>query len=316
MQIEQLEFIVSVASNGSFSKTAERLHVSQSAISQSVKKLEDEIGIQIFKRTRSGAVPTESGKQIIEQAEDVLLKFNELKRKVVELNKSKQKELKIGLVSGMHLPFIPSILLELKEEFPHLSIIFAEKSSVEITDAIIEKDLDIGVVAIYEKTVKKQGKIQFETLRGSNMFVFVNKESPFATLDFVTPQQLLSQRFVMFNGEFMNWYFNEFTGQYGEVEVLFTSNNNETIREAVSKGHAITIESEIELFNNPSIRNGEIIPVPLIANVAKEFSLGFTILKNNSTSIEAKTFMKLFKQHINEIVNQEPFIYFSNRKSR
>lgn len=307
MQIEQFEFIVSVAHNGSFSKAAEMLHVSQSAISQSIKKLEDEINIQIFKRTRSGAVPTENGQEIIDLAEQVLQKLNKLKHKVVELNTQNQKELKIGLVSGMHLPFIPSILLEIKEIFPNLSIVFVEKGSIEISNAIIEEVLDLGVIAVYENTLKI-GKLQFKELRNSNMFVFVNKYSPFASLDYVTPQQIQRETFVMFNGEFMNWYFNEFTKQHGKVEVLFTSNNNETIREAIRKGHAITIESEIELFNNPLVRNGEIIPIPLMSDLKKDFYLGIATLKNRTTSREAQYFMKLFKQHLNNIVKGEPFI--------
>jgi len=72
MNLEQLEYIVEIAKTRSFSAAASQLHMTQSAISQSVRKLEQELGMTVFERSRQGAVPTEEGKTFIEQAIEIL----------------------------------------------------------------------------------------------------------------------------------------------------------------------------------------------------------------------------------------------------
>ena len=107
MRIEQLEYIVSVAETRSFSKTAQDLHISQSAISQSVLKLEEELGVKIFERSSLGVKPTAEGKVLITDASNVLIKLKKLQDNASAFRKSGQNELKIGLVTGLHLPFLP-----------------------------------------------------------------------------------------------------------------------------------------------------------------------------------------------------------------
>ncbi|MBU8918347.1 LysR family transcriptional regulator [Bacillus sp. FJAT-29953] len=304
MQIEQLEFIVSVAKYQSFSKTAEKLHISQSAISQSVKKLEDEFGIELFHRVRTGVIPTEKGKQIIEHAQGVLDKFSLLKDKISDLRFTEKRELKIGIVSGLYLPFLPTLLSELKSEFPELIISFTEKSSMEIAESIINKELDIGVIPIYENTLKKEEKIDFEVLMEIKMLVYMSNDSPLAQLHYVTPEHLANQTFVAFNGEFTNWYYENYIKRNGKIEVLFTSNNNETIREAIRKGIAITIDTGMELINNPFVKSGEIVSIPLVEPITVKTHFGFARLKNKTSLTQERVFTRLFTEHLNAIYKE------------
>lgn len=304
VHIEQLEFIVSVATTLSFSKTAEKLFVSQSAISQSIKKLEEELGFEIFHRTRYGVILTEKGKEMIDHAEEVLKQWEQLKKKVIELSETDQDDINIGVISGLHLPFLPSIISQLKKEYPHQTINIIEKSSVDITEAVINKELHIGVIAVYENTLKKKDKIQLEYLTDIDMFVFTHKDSTLTAYDFVSYDQLLSQTFIMFNGEFLTWYFNKFVKENGAVDLLFSSNNTETIREAIRKGIAITIDTQVDLINNPYIDKGEIVPIPLADTIACESYLGFVGIKRANNPPVVKEFMKLFKHHFQNTLNQ------------
>lgn len=298
MQIEQLEYIVSVAENKSFSKAAQVLHISQSAISQSIIKLEVELGVQIFERSNTGVNPTEEGTQLIKFASESLEKLRELKNQADYYKNRKQKELKIGLVTGLHLPFLSNIIAKLRKEFPALSISFVEQSSTEIVDAILNKELDVGILAIYEKTLKYQNLLSYKKFHKIKMYVFVNKNSPLASYDSVTPQDLLNQTFVMYNGGFTNWYFEKFTKKFGELEVLFTTKNSETIRETVKNGLAITIETEVESLNNPYVKSGEIIPIRLAENIPDNSYRGLVKLKSKTISIETKTFIEYLENEI------------------
>src|SRR5437868_2594323 len=96
MNFEQLEYIKEVMETRSMSIAAENLHVSQSAISQSISLLEKEFGVQIFKRSRLGTIATEEGKKIIRKILEVLKKANELKEEVHSITSSYSGELKIA----------------------------------------------------------------------------------------------------------------------------------------------------------------------------------------------------------------------------
>lgn len=301
MRIEQLEYLVSVAETRSFSKTAQLLHVSQPAISQAIFKLEIELGVNIFERTPIGVIPTTEGKILIQNASDVLVQLKKLTENADKFRTSHQNELKIGLVSGLHLPFLPSILSQLRDSFPHQQITFKEISSIEIVNSIVRKELDIGILAIYENTLKHQNLISFQNLYEVKFFIFVDKGSPLANKDFITPEQLRGYTFVMHNGEFMNWFFTKFSNQFGPFELLLRTNNNETLSETVRNGLAITIETETELLNNPYIRTGELVPIPLCNHIADKSYLGIAKPKSTTISTETKTFIKLFETHLKEM---------------
>ncbi|MFS0574308.1 LysR family transcriptional regulator [Sporosarcina sp. 179-K 3D1 HS] len=305
MRIEQLEYIVSVAETHSFSKTAQLLHVSQPAISQSILKLEMELGVDIFERTPQGVSPTSEGKVLIQNAADVLLQLKLLKENAQKFRSSDQNELKIGLVTGLHLPFLPTILSQLRMEFPYQRITFKEIASIEIVESIIKKELDIGILAIYENTLKHQNIINFQNLYEVSFFIFVNKDSPLASYDFITPQQLKNYTFVMYNGEFMNWFFDKFNDQFGPFEILLRTNNNETISETVRNGLAITIETEAELLNNRYIKTGELIPIPLIDHIPNKSYLGLAKTKNRALSTETKTFIKSLESYMKEMFHSK-----------
>lgn len=302
MRIEQLEYIVSVAKTHSFSKTAQDLHVSQPAISQSILKLEEELGVNIFERSSSGVNLTIEGRVIIENAKDILTKLDELMYNANKFRTSNQKELKIGLVTGLHLPFLPDMLSELKREFPQQHVSFQEMGSIDILESIINQKLDIGILVIYDKTLKHQNIVSFEKFYELQFYTFVHQHSPLASFESLTPHDLKDYTFVMYSAEFMNWYFDKLNQSFGPFDVLFTSNNIETIRETVRRGLAVTIDTKAELLNNPFVKSGELIPIPLSINITDQSYLGLVKVKKKSTSIETTTFINALGAKFNEML--------------
>ncbi|EKN62716.1 transcriptional regulator [Neobacillus bataviensis LMG 21833] len=298
MQIEQLKYIVSISEYQSFSKAGQALHISQSAISQSVTKLENELGMMIFDRTPAGVKPTEEGKQIIKLAAEALHKIAELHNHANQYSHSNQKHITIGIVSGIHLPFLPKVFTQLRKEFPHLHINFTEKRSVEIMEDILNKKIDIGILAIYEDTLKYQNLITYSKWQRAHMFVFVNKNSPLSSYSALTPKDLKGQTFVMFNGEYMMWFYSKFESHFGPFNLLLTSKNSEIISESIRSGLAIAIEIENEVLTNPYIKTGEIIAIPLKEALSENTFLGLGRLKNQSLSIETKKAIQYLEKEL------------------
>ncbi|WP_423798586.1 LysR family transcriptional regulator [Neobacillus sp. SAB-20_R2A] len=303
MQIEQLEYIVSVMELRSFSKAGQALHISQSAISQSITKLENELGVKLFERHHNGVKPTEAGKQLVTIAMDVLQNLNRLQLEAEKYKIAAKSRLTIGIVSGLHLPILPKLLADIKREFPQQEIALVEKSSLHITECILKKEIDLGILVIYDETLKYRNSISFTKLSPIHFFVLVDPASPLAYSAFLEPKDITDQTFVMFNGEYMNWFFKIFNQQYGPLKLLFTTNNNENISETVRNGLAIAIETESEVSTNPFVKSGEILAIPLIEDVNKNSLLGMATLKNKAFSIENQKTMKYFEREISDLYN-------------
>jgi LysR family transcriptional regulator, transcription activator of glutamate synthase operon len=308
VQIEQLEYIVSIAEHHSFSKAGKALHISQSAISQSITKLENELGVIIFERSHAGVKPTEAGQKLIELASEALDKISEIHVQAEKYKSSHKNQLNIGLVTGLHLPFLPKVLSQLREEFPNYEVIFTENPSLELVGGIERQEIDIAVIAIYEETIKNP-HLSFTKWYKGQTFVLVPRDSPLANQKSVTPQVLKDYTFVMFKGEFMEWFFSNFSEKYGPFKLLYQSKNSESISEAVRNGLAISIEIQDEVLTNPYIRAGEIIPIPLIEEISKNSFVGSVRLnKKKASSIEQKVIELLEKE-------MHSFVERSNIKS-
>ncbi|HLR92550.1 MAG TPA: LysR family transcriptional regulator [Atopostipes sp.] len=302
MQMEQLKYIVTISTNNSISESAKVLHVSQSALSQSVAKLEEELGVKVFHRSRFGTIPTKEGEIIITLAKDALDKLSDIKNAANQYKNRADQEMKVGLVSGLYLPFLPMIISQLQSEFLKLNFKLIEKGSREIIQAVHEKVIDVGILAVYEDTLKNKANIHLEKLYDERMYVFVNNRSPLTSYRILEPLQLINESFILYNGEFMNWYFEKIVAKYGKAKILFRTNNAETIRESVRKGLGITIETKTELLNNPYIKTKEIIAIPLKVNEPVKYHIGVAMLKETVKSMENKRLIELLRKKTNELM--------------
>ncbi|WLR58263.1 LysR family transcriptional regulator [Guptibacillus hwajinpoensis] len=116
-----MEYIVTVANTGSLSKAAKELHVSLSAISQSISKVENEIGLKVFVRNRAGAVLTSEGEKIVSKAREVLTKVDELKEEVNRQLDTLSGELKIATIPGpIHL--LVEVVSVFKRSYPNVKL--------------------------------------------------------------------------------------------------------------------------------------------------------------------------------------------------
>ncbi|MGE6230368.1 LysR family transcriptional regulator [Paenibacillus chitinolyticus] len=240
MHLEQLEYIVEVAKTGSITSAARNLHVSLSAVSQSITHLEGELGVVLFARSRMGAVPTAEGKVIIRKAFEVLSKLDELKEAARGWGETLSGELRIGTIPGP-MSLLVDAVAGFKQDYPLVRMEIAEKGSQEILDDIRHNRLDIGFIILFESLLKKSEGVTFERLLEGKMVVAMSDKSPLAYRGIVTPEMLRAQPVVLYNDEYVRWFMNRFAAEHGEVDILFTTNNTDAIRKAVEEQNAVTV---------------------------------------------------------------------------
>ena len=131
MEIRQLEYLVAVASEGTFTKAAAQLGVAQSAVSHQVGKLEDELGLQLLDRHRPVTRPTEAGALFIGRVTRVLAELSAAREEVLSLRGEVVGEVTLGATLHTASLDIPAILADFQAHRPAVRVILREGSASE-----------------------------------------------------------------------------------------------------------------------------------------------------------------------------------------
>jgi DNA-binding transcriptional LysR family regulator len=107
MELRHLRYFVAVAEALNFTKVATRLHVAQPALSRQVSDLEEELGVDLLKRTSHGVLLTQEGKLFLEEAHELLKHVDESVAKVRALARGEFGELQVGYLLPLDLHFLP-----------------------------------------------------------------------------------------------------------------------------------------------------------------------------------------------------------------
>ncbi|MFC0273354.1 LysR family transcriptional regulator [Metabacillus herbersteinensis] len=291
MQIEQLEYVIEVAKAGTISKASENLHVTQSAISQSLSLLEKELGVTLFHRSRTGTIPTVEGQKVIQKAYEIIKVIQELKDEMQTEIMAVKGELKLASIPTF-MTFFLNPMAAFKADFPNVNIEIKEQETQEIIEAINQSTVDIGMIAYHVGLKNITDDLEFKPLIKGEMKVYVNKNSPLAIHDSVKPQTLINQTIVMYNGDYIKWFVNDFLNQFGPLNILFSSNNTDVIRKAIINNLAITFSPDWSTKNNELQANNKVKKLHIVNYDPVQMAFGLVHSKKRPLSASSKKFIK------------------------
>ncbi|MEI4621473.1 LysR family transcriptional regulator [Bacillus pfraonensis] len=291
MNIEQLQYIIKVAETRSISSSSEILHISQAGISMAITNLEKELGIKIFKRSRTGTIPTKEGKEIIQKAYEVVNKLQEIRDKAQTYSDTMEKELRLSSTQGLFLTILPKALALFKKKYPNVNVIIEEKGGHYVIDDVVKEKVDIGLMHIPKKNPKEE-ELDFQILLKGKLIVTVGRNSPLVNRKNVTPQDLLEQNLVVYNGPNMHAFIRYFFNRFGKMNILFSTNNTEIMKKTVAEGLAISFSYDVGINTDPYYLSGELIPIPLINMEHNSLDMGWVQSKKHCLSKAAKEFIK------------------------
>ncbi len=148
MTIVQLEYIIAVEKYQSFSLAAEKCFVTQPTLSMQIRKLEDELGVIIFKRDKQPIVPTEIGKKIIEQAKRILSEKERINILLqIEFGELKGS-LRVAIIPTISSYLIPLFIRNFVNNYPEIELIIDEVTTDEIINGIDKNNYDVGIIAL------------------------------------------------------------------------------------------------------------------------------------------------------------------------
>ncbi len=175
--LEHLQVIEIINESGSFRKAAEKLHKAQSAISYSVKLVEDHYEINIFDRSNYRPQLTKEGKLLLDKMRSLLNEANEFDNFARELKGDVELELKIGVTALYPLDKITSLFRELKSEFPKTNI----HLNIEVLSGermLLDGQIDLALI----ENINQIDKIDYQIVESIQMPLLISKKHPLARL--------------------------------------------------------------------------------------------------------------------------------------
>ncbi len=166
MELRQLRYFAAIAEAGSFSRAAERLHISQPPLSTQIQGLEDELGVRLFDRTNRGVTLTAAGSVFYEETRAVLARLEHAKRKALRAGSGDIGLLSVGFVSIADYGILPPALKRFRAGFPLAEVQLHELT----TDAQLRElralrlDLGVGLGPVDEADVEFEPVMQEELI--------------------------------------------------------------------------------------------------------------------------------------------------------
>ena len=146
MDFHHLKYFVEVADQKSFSKAARNLHISQSAISRTIKALEDELGVVLFMRNAKSVELTDGGTIFLTHAKRVVFMFEHLKTDFENEFRLEQGSIRIGIPPITDAPIFAQLLGEFKKVYPQIELELYEQGSKKVEISVQEGLIDIGII--------------------------------------------------------------------------------------------------------------------------------------------------------------------------
>ena len=182
IDLKQLRYFLAVAEEKSFSRAAERLHISQPPLSQQIMKLESELGVKLFARTTRTFELTVAGKALMSEASELLAKMRMTIDTIRQIDRGEVGRLRVGIVGSAMWGPIPSLLEEFQTKFPRVTWTLHELGPTLQYEALRAKQVDVGFwrEPKLEEDDLKQDNLRQELCFREDVCVAINEHHPLA----------------------------------------------------------------------------------------------------------------------------------------
>jgi LysR family hydrogen peroxide-inducible transcriptional activator len=251
MTITQLEYVIAVDTHGNFLTAAEKCSVSQPALSMQIQKLERELGIRIFDRSRQPVVATEIGIRIIQQAREVIKQCNRITEVVNEDKKGELAgQLRIGIIPTIAPYVLPLFLVDFMKNHPKVNIEIIEVTTTQILQQLKNDQLDCGIMA----TPIDAGYLQYKPLFYEPLVAYMSDDNKLFSKKTLVPDDIdPTETWILNEGHCLrNQVLNLCTGNKGNSknkQFQYHTGSLETLKRMVEINSGITILPELSIFD-------------------------------------------------------------------
>jgi LysR family cyn operon transcriptional activator len=288
---KDLHYFSTIAEHGSFTKAARSLNIAQSALSISMRKFEQKIGLILLHRGRSGVTVTKEGQVLLIHAKDILKRLSDTQIAIDELKGVEKGEVKIGIPSMMGSYFFPEILMAFKFQHPQVNLTIVEAGTQTIKAMLLTGELDLGVIV----NDNVPDELQASHLIRSQMVAAVAKDHHLADCKEIDYETFFDQELVMFKaGYFHREVIDSLCEKYHHrAKYSFETNLLAMILNIVKNEFAITA-----LLALVTDREADIVAIPFAKPIYLDLALAWR--KEGYLSIANRHFVEFTLNEVNK----------------
>ena len=190
MDLQQLEYFRTLAQTQHVTRSAEVLSISQSALSRSIARLEDEMGVPLFDRQGRTIRLNQFGQIFLERVENMMKEFNEGKKEIQDLLEPESGTISLGFLHTLSTNLIPDLISSFRIDYPKIKFKLGQGPSHILLDQLQSGEIDLCLIA--PNDVKHP--VRWEELWSEELFVIVPKNHKFANYQSIKLEQLAMNR--------------------------------------------------------------------------------------------------------------------------
>jgi DNA-binding transcriptional LysR family regulator len=287
MDLTHLEVFLTVAREGRFSRAAEKLHRTQSAVSQSIRKLEEELGEPLFDRSSHDGRLTEAGRVLQEYAERLLNLRNDAREALVELRELQKGKLVIGANEFTSLYLLP-VLAEFRRLHPMIRMVVRRSLGSQIPDDVLRHNSELGMLTYDPQLPPLQSVVVYL----DELIFVVPPRHPLAAEKELSIRQLGAEPFVAhivpspYREKVIQAFQRHKTPLHMDIELPTL----QAIKTYVAMGNGVAFLPEISVENE--IARGELVRIP-VRELQLHRKLRLVYRKSASLSHAGRAFLKV-----------------------
>ncbi len=245
MTLTELKYIVAVARERHFGRAAEACFVSQPTLSVAIRKLEDELGVQLFERGGPEVSVTPTGQQIVEQAQHVLEQTNTIREIARQGKDPLSGPLRVGVIYTIGPYLLPGLVRQMISDAPQMPLILQENFTVKLLESLRQGDIDVAILA---DPFPDQG-LMTQALYDESFVIAVPRGHPWASRPQIAAAELKSETMLLlgtghcFRDQVLEVCpeLSRFSQASGGIQKTFEGSSLETIRHMVASGIGVTV---------------------------------------------------------------------------
>jgi len=284
----QLRAFLLLSRKGSFTAAAKELHLTQSAISHSMKALEEDVGCRLLDRMGKKVLLTQAGEAFLQHVEKILSGMNAAREAMNELSEWGRGRLRIGASAAACQYILPPVLREFKKKFPKCRLSIVPGDSAEIVNALRDNEIELAF------TLELDGEVDFEfhPLFTDELVFLVDPKHPWAKAGRALRKEIPRQKYILY---FRNSLTFEVIEKYFHaddvvIKSMIDMGSMSAIKELVKIGLGITIMAP--WVAREELRRKELVALPMGRRKLKR-KWGMLHWKGRPFGWAEETFMQL-----------------------
>lgn len=292
MRLRQLVYFERVMRLGSIRRAAAEIEISSPALSDQIRRLEEELNVVLFIRGRSGAEPTDAAHAILPHVEALLAAESDLHFTVSQFKGLERGTLRLGVVSGATGPRFMDTLQHFHRAYPSVRLSVVEAGSNDICDQVNQGALDLGVVVTIDGGTV-EGLRLMPVIR-SQLSVVVAASGPLADRDSLTADELAGQSLVIHQSGYALGAVIARLREQIRFEDTFQADGQNSVQQMVGAGLGVAFSSGMDYSGLMLEHNLRLIP---LSDPHVPTALNLAVRADRQPLPVTREFMRLFREH-------------------